>query len=74
MGLIVGVRDFKFRVMFYVGWFCIVHSRGFGWGWDIVGVCGTSNVVYGGDVEGVCGWRWVPFFALEYVEFSALLD
>ncbi len=62
-----------FRIMVYVGWFRIVHSRGFGWGWVVVGVFGASNVVYGGDVEGVCDWGWVPCFALEYVELFVLL-
>ena len=56
VGLRVGVRHFMFRIMFYMGWFCIVHRRGFGWGWVIVGVFGASNDVYGGDVEGVCDW------------------
>ena len=74
VGLRVGVRHFKLRIMCYVGWFCIVHIRGFGWCWVVVGVCGAIVVVYGGDVEGVCDWRWVPCFALEYVELFALLD
>ena len=43
------------------------------WGWVCVDVFGARGVVYGWGVKGVCHWRWIPSFALEYVESFVVL-